>query len=98
MESVYGQACQKDVSLDECVMSAIMPTNRVSTTLTFGAPDPHDRFESDLSGEVTLKIFLELLCLRWIVLVMEGRVVEDSAGRVFGHARCTREGNKSVTP
>lgn len=58
--------------------------------LTFGAPDPHDGLKSDLSGKVSLEILLEFLSLRCIVNVMEGRVVEDTAGGVFGHTRCTR--------
>lgn len=48
--------------------------------LTFSASDPHDGFKSDLSGEVSLQIFLEFLALRSIVNMMEGRVVKDTAG------------------
>lgn len=57
--------------------------------LTFGAPDPHDSFKADLSAEVALEVPLQLLSLRCVVEVVEGRVVEDAARRVFGHTRCT---------
>ena len=55
---------------------------------TFSATYSHDGLEADLAGEVALHVLLELLQLGRVVDVVEGRVVEDAAGRVLGHAGC----------